>query len=455
MCEKSTELIQTDITNSINTTGFTLTPTGIESHTELSIEPTPDIKLDDEWMKERNVIPDFLAFHRVPLDLWQELFDQVNDLWIDQMKSIPIIQYQLKRIDRYLNIAIGVFASSITLGVNSIFLRVNTDVDPQSEQNLNFRTIVSVWLFIIGHVFFRGVYNYFIHMILKLGANKIRIERKASDTLLFSSIGKLKQYNLTIEATRSKLEIRIKKSKECFTVSNVEMITGFHFSKIDTTSYTFSPHKVMNDSKLLFQDDFQLEWIQSRNEIPDFLKSFDVSLQMWQKWFDAMENLTTERITNFYPKYICLFNRLFTMVTRLFDCYMLFVVLYAILLSWNSRSIYMIDSMILFVIFITFCIIIFSLSLILLHVIKPAIHKRNDETENAWSSLIYEIQGEDCNPIGLNVQAVKFTMHRYITYTGTIGLHFSPISGGEDMVVRNKDAIIEEPTWCDDEMDLV
>jgi hypothetical protein len=240
------------------------------------------------------------------------------------------------------------------------------------------------------------------------------------------------------------------------------MMIGLHFSERDNTSYTFSLHKVMDCSHFLFRDDFQLEWIHSRSEVPDFLECHGVPLQIWQKWFDRMDNLSSQRRANFNPKYLRLFNFLFLSVTRLLDCYMAFILFLGVVLgNWNSSSVFSITSMFSFGICMSFYSAALLLSLIMLHAIMPAIHKRNDETENSWSELICAIQAEAYNHYGLNVEAVKCTMHRYISYTGTVGLHFSLLSGRNviDFDIENagcsRNVDLVDSTRCDDERALV
>ena len=276
------------------------------------------------------------------------------------------------------------------------------------------------------------------------------------------SNGKLKQHKLAVEAVRTKLGVNIMKNKERSKVIDVDMMIGLHFSERDDTSYSFSLHEIMDCSHFLFRDDFQLEWIHSRNEVPDFLECHGVPLQIWQKWFDRMDNLSIERRANFNPKYLTPFNFLFLSITRLFDCYIVFTLFLGVVLgNWNSSSVYSITSMFSFGICMAFYSAAISLSLILLYVIKPAIHKRSDETENAWSELISAIQAEAYNQYGLNVEAVKCTMHRYISYTGTVGLHFSFISGRNVMDFDientgcNRNVDLVDSTWCDDERALV
>jgi hypothetical protein len=138
----------------------------------------------------------------------------------------------------------------------------------------------------------------------------------------------------------------------------------------------------------------------------------------------------TQRIANFNPKYLRLFNCMFLSVTKLFNCYVASVLVLGVVLGhWNSWNVFSVDSMIPFEICILFYSIAFFLSQILIHFIKPAIRKKNDETEISWSELVCAIQANEGKEFGLHVEAVKCTMHRYISYTGTLGLRFSLISG--------------------------
>jgi hypothetical protein len=203
----STEWIQNDVKNSSRSSGFTLTPSSIQTHTELSIA-SDDVNLSVEWTKQRNVIPDFLAAHGISLEFWQQLFDRVNDIWISQMKSIAMDQYRMDTIGWYHRLSIGVFVCSFLFVCYVIFLRFTTDTNLQSEQNLDILTHISVSLFIMAHCFFRGVQCYRIRIISQFAANKHSIEKDASDLMLFLSNEKLKQHKLAVEAMRKKLEVK-------------------------------------------------------------------------------------------------------------------------------------------------------------------------------------------------------------------------------------------------------